>query len=160
VFIHFEPIGPVAGQIEFTGDLPPYVIPGSPEDAQWRKRNPDGHQVVGDRSFATGSTDAHQYAILGDMDKLQRILDINADLVNVRDKNGWTPLHEAVRKGNEKLVELLLDRGAEVNARTGERGDGGTPLWWARKYHPEDSPVMRLLRERDGKVYEPSKQEL
>lgn len=156
VFIHFEPIGPIAGQIEYTGDLPPYLIPGSPEEKNWRRSNPNGHKIVGSRAFATGSTEAHHHASKGDLEQLQRILDKNADLVNVRDKNGWTPLHEAVRTGDERLVELLLDRGAEVNARTGEKGEGGTALWWARKFNEEESPVMRLLKERDGKFYGPN----
>lgn len=46
VFIHFEPIGPMGGEVEYgKTDLPPYVIPGSPEEEHWRKHNPDGHKV-------------------------------------------------------------------------------------------------------------------
>ena len=158
VFIHFEPVGPVAGKVEYTGDLPPYVIEGSPEEAHWRRENPNGHEVVSTRKFATGSTDAHYHAMNGDFDALKRVLEKNPDLINVRDVNGWTPLHEAIRQGDPTLVQLLLDRGAEVNARTGNDGEGGSALWWARKYHEEDeeeSDVSKLLRERDAKIYEP-----
>jgi prolyl 4-hydroxylase len=46
VFIHFEPIGPIDGELEIgKSDLPPYIIPGSSEEPNWRKKNPDGHEV-------------------------------------------------------------------------------------------------------------------
>ena len=46
VFIHFEPIGLMGGELEYgKTDLPPYVIPESPEEEHWRTHNPDGHKV-------------------------------------------------------------------------------------------------------------------
>lgn len=46
VFIHFEPIGPVGGEVEFgKTDLPPYLLPGSEEEEHWRRSNPNGHKV-------------------------------------------------------------------------------------------------------------------
>ena len=39
-----------------------------------------------------------------------------------------TPLNKAAIKGNKVMVQLLLDRGAEVNKQT---GSGWTPLHWA-----------------------------
>jgi hypothetical protein len=46
VFIHFEPIGPVDGELEIgKSDLPPYIIPESPEEPHWRTENPDGYEV-------------------------------------------------------------------------------------------------------------------
>ena len=46
VFIHFEPVGPINGELEIgKTDLPPYIIPGSPEEPNWRRNNPDGHHV-------------------------------------------------------------------------------------------------------------------
>lgn len=155
IFIHFEPMGPVGGKIEYTGDLPPYLIPGSPEESIWRGQNPNGHEVVSHRQFATGSTDAHHLAMLGETDQLREVLEKNPDLINVRDANGWTPLHEAVRQGDPELVEMLLDRGAEVNARTGGNAGGGSALWLADQYHGEESELSGLIKDRDGKFYEP-----
>ena len=38
--------------------------------------------------------------------------------VNARDKNGGTPLHEAVAQGKVQLVKELVSRGADLTART------------------------------------------
>jgi prolyl 4-hydroxylase len=155
IFIHFEPIGPIGGQVLYDGDLPPYVIPGSPEEEHWRADNPHGHKVIGNLAFETGSTRAHQYASQGALEELQRHLDRHQNHVNIRDRNGWTPLHEAVRNGDIRLIELLLNHGADVNARTGAHAEGGSPLWWAEQIHDAEHPVAQILREREAKKFEP-----
>ena len=43
--------------------------------------------------------------------------------------DGESPLHQAVEKGDRKLVERLLAAGTDVNART---ASGETPLHYAR----------------------------
>ena len=157
VFIHFEPIQEIGGQMEYTGELPPYLIPGSPEEANWRRGNPNGHKLMGsEQNFATGSTEAHHHALRGDLEKLKETLDKHADLVNVRDKNGWTPLHEAVRYGDEEMVRFLLDRGAEMNARIGARQEGGSALWLAKKFHGEGHSIAALLESRGAKHHNPN----
>jgi prolyl 4-hydroxylase len=46
VFVHFEPVGPLEGELEYgKTDLPPYLIPGSPEEEHWRRSHPNGHKV-------------------------------------------------------------------------------------------------------------------
>lgn len=42
--------------------------------------------------------------------------------MNVRDKNGATPLHLAARQGHTDSVHVLLDKGALVCASTGGNG--------------------------------------
>ena len=70
----------------------------------------------------------------------------------------WTPLHRAARfvRGSEKMVELLLEHGAEVNAQ--DRG-GNSPLDLLayRNFYSSPSPVRSaqssaaaLLREAGG----------
>jgi ankyrin repeat protein len=58
-----------------------------------------------------------------------------------------TPLFVAVRQGKRKFVEALLDRGANVNARS--RG-GCTPLWVATQFARND--IAELLLDRGACV--------
>jgi prolyl 4-hydroxylase len=153
VFIHFEPVGPVDGQIEYNGDLPPYLIAGSEEEPRWRAQNPNGHRIMQSSEFATGSTEAHRYANAGDIRNLKRILDKQADVVNIRDANGWTPLHEAVRTGDLEIIRLLIDRGSEVNARTGLKGEGGGPLDLAKKAYGDGHEIVDFIQSRGGQYF-------
>ncbi|MDP6307261.1 MAG: ankyrin repeat domain-containing protein, partial [Verrucomicrobiota bacterium] len=36
--------------------------------------------------------------------------------VNAKDEEGWTPLHIAAIRGNKEIAELLIAKGADVNA--------------------------------------------
>lgn len=38
-------------------------------------------------------------------------------LIALRDRHGWTPLHQAVASSSLEVVLALLERGAEANAR-------------------------------------------
>jgi len=157
VFIHFEPIGPIGGEIKYgQNDLPPYVVPGSPEEPNWRSRNPKGHTIMREKEFATGSTEAHRAAMDGDMRGLQEYVTVHEESINARDENGWTPLHEAVRVGYVDVVKFLLERGSDVNARTGAEGElGGSVLWWAHLQHPGDHPILEVLNEYGAKFIAP-----
>jgi prolyl 4-hydroxylase len=101
LFIHFEPVGPLDGTVDYNGDLPPYIIPGSEEEAEWRVDHPEGHRI---------STDAHRFVRAGDIESLTKFLDENQDAVQYRDADGWTPLAEAVHNRDLEAVKLLLDR--------------------------------------------------
>ena len=59
------------------------------------------------------------------------LLKLHVD-VNTQDKDGLTPLHWAARKGRNDAVNHLMNRGAEVDAKTGNGTSvGWTALWWA-----------------------------
>lgn len=74
----------------------------------------------------------------GDIGEARTILDENTGLVHQRDKSGATALHYATFSGNREIVQLLLDKGAEINKTDNQFG--ATPTGWAIEY----------LRERGG----------
>jgi ankyrin repeat protein len=62
---------------------------------------------------------------------------------------GWTVLHEAAKHGQTDAAALLLQHGADPNAR--EAGDNTSPLHWAAARG--DVPTMRLLLDAGGDVH-------
>ena len=71
------------------------------------------------------------------------------------DENGWTPLHEAVRSDNIEVLKYLIEKGLDMNLRTHD-GTGGSPLWWAKKYHEKDSDVVKFLEAMGAKDIAPN----
>ncbi len=75
----------------------------------------------------------------GALDAMTALIDGGADL-NARDeRNGWTPLLHAVHKQQSPAVRLLLERGADPNARTAAL----TPLLMAAA--DSDPTIVALL---------------
>jgi ankyrin repeat protein len=74
-----------------------------------------------------------------DIEEARRLIKAGAD-VNVRGKDGATPLYAASRHGYEKIVRLLLDAGADVSAAT---TNGATPLLIAS--HEGYTKIVKLL---------------
>ncbi|CAG8222257.1 unnamed protein product [Penicillium nalgiovense] len=70
----------------------------------------------------------HVLAYFGIMEKAQRLIDQGADLDDCDNQLGITPLHCAVYRGNEEMVELLLNSNANINATC---KDGKTVLHMA-----------------------------
>ena len=56
--------------------------------------------------------------------------EVEENFINSRDHNGRTPLHHAVINGYREVVELLVEKGADINAAD---NFGFTPLDLARK---------------------------
>lgn len=83
----------------------------------------------------------HAAVAEGDADGLSALLAKGLD-VNGYGPDGTTPLHEAVFSCQEEIAELLILRGADVNARTKEYGD--TPLHMAAKYENPDLVVLLM----------------
>mmetsp|Transcript_12158 Transcript_12158/g.13940 ORF Transcript_12158/g.13940 Transcript_12158/m.13940 type:complete len:515 (+) Transcript_12158:82-1626(+) len=127
---------------EDTG-LPPYIIPGSPEEANWLARHPNAKRSK-QRSFSTGSTGAHHAAQAGDLNGVKQAIKDDKDALKKADSNGWTALHESARAGHKDIVKYLHESGADVNART-NHGIGGTALYWAKRNLGEDHEVVSYL---------------
>jgi len=111
--------------------LPSYILEGTPEAQRWHQRHPDNNRSAKAKSFQTGSTAAHKAAQEGDIESLEEVLAALEDIVNKKDANGWTPLHEGARGGHLEVVELLVEKGAGLNDRT---ENGETPLYWAEQH--------------------------
>jgi ankyrin repeat protein len=67
---------------------------------------------------------------------------------------GVTPLHWAARKGYKEVVELLIAKGADLNAKT---KNGNTALDLAIQYN--QSEIADLIRKHGGKTGEELKAE-
>jgi len=61
-------------------------------------------------------------------------------------RRGTTPLHLVVFRGNKDLVELLIQNGADVNAKSGQ---GETPLALAEQR--EHREIVKLLQKHGAK---------
>nr|XP_031529887.1 fibronectin type 3 and ankyrin repeat domains protein 1 isoform X2 [Vicugna pacos] len=84
-------------------------------------------------------------AVSGNQKVASLLIDAGAD-VNVKDKDGKTPLMVAVLNNHEELVQLLLDRGADASVKN-EFGKG--VLEMARVFDRQN--VIFLLEERKKK---------
>jgi ankyrin repeat protein len=79
----------------------------------------------------------------GATSRVNELLDQNAALISARDAEGSTPLHCATWKGHQRVVELLLSRGADVNACNNNDHWGTTPLHAAA--HANQRAIAELL---------------
>jgi ankyrin repeat protein len=57
--------------------------------------------------------------VAGRTEAVLQKLNENPDLLESHNGDGWTPLHLAAFFGNPELIQALLDRGAAVDARSG-----------------------------------------
>jgi ankyrin repeat protein len=79
----------------------------------------------------------------GALSRVKELLAGDATLVSAKDSDGSTPLHCATWKGHQNVVELLLSRGAEVNAHNQNDHWGTTPLHAAA--HANQRAIAELL---------------
>ena len=101
-------------------------------------------------AFAGCTPDLHKAAREGDADRVRELLDAGAD-VNVRNANKgrlqYTPLHWAARNGHLEIAEILISRGADLDA---EDPDYSTPLYLAAEQgHPK---VVEFLISKGAEV--------
>jgi uncharacterized protein len=88
-------------------------------------------------------------AIQGDVSALETLVAGNRSLVNAQSNDGWSPLHLAAHFGKIDAVRFLLNKGAEVNARSGN-AMANTPLHAAAAGRCADA--IRMLIEHGASV--------
>jgi ankyrin repeat protein len=89
----------------------------------------------------TGQTPLHWMATLGDVAAADLLVKAGA-VVDAQDRQGNSPLHEAVRSRQHLVVRLLVERGA----RTGLKNVAGdTPLTLAES--ERYAPTLEALRD-------------
>jgi hypothetical protein len=156
IFIHFEPTGRPLNDntdawIQNLPDfLPPYIQEGTDWAKKWARENPGGwHRPApaGPKLQAAAPLrESHIAAAINDLDALSHLAVHSPSSLHKKDENGWYPLHESARSGHKDAAQLLIENGADLNARTGRYQDGQSVLNLALQHHGEDSEIVRYLR--------------
>ena len=95
-------------------------------------------------------------AAIGDVEALRRALGRSAKRANAFSEDGFAPLHLAAYFGRLDAAELLLDRGADIEARsTNSRLRHVTPLHSAAAGRQTAVAVLLLDRGADPNVVQP-----
>lgn len=109
-----------------------------------------GHPGIADLLLRHGAQlDAFTAAALGRTDQLEVLLDRGETAPGARSPDGWTPLHLAAFFGHRDTAAMLLDRGADIAARSTNDLEN-TPLHAALA--GGRGPVAELLVERGADV--------
>lgn len=87
------------------------------------------------RLIADGDADAVRAAVTATPGLLGRTVEREG-------QGGWAPLHLAVAAGQEEIVRLLVEAGADLTART---DFNRTPLHLALQLRPETVPILREI---------------
>lgn len=91
----------------------------------------------------------HEAVSTGNLAEVQRLITENPACVNAQEKRIFkhTPLHIAAEWGPLEIVQFLLDKGANVNAKSTQ---GNTPLHYAAKQN--EAAIAQLLLERGAAI--------
>ena len=124
--------------------------------AQENKQTKAVELLQDDRKEMAATTDVAEYdntlhlAVLAeDVEEVKHLLADSVD-INTRDSLGRTAMHYAALKGNEKLLNLLLDKQAEFNL---EDNFGNTPAMVAQ--FTQQSHIVELLERWQESVAQP-----
>jgi hypothetical protein len=94
---------------------------------------------------AVGETPLMMAAMYGRLDWANKLLARGA----AAHKPGWSPVHYAAIGPNTQVLAVLLDRGADIDARA---PNGSTPLMMAARYGAEDNVKLLIRRGADKEL--------
>src|SRR5262249_3958346 len=77
-----------------------------------------------------------------DGDVVRLLIAMNPALLHARDEDGATPLHCAAFFGRRAIVDMLLNAGADINAR--DATYSATPAGWAIHYLRERGALLAI----------------
>lgn len=144
LFLYFVPL-PTEEQLKENA-LPPYILKESTLAKAWEEGVYD-NIIPGSPKAHWGQHEAHDAAGDGDLEALIRIAQNDIHSLHAKDNNGWEPIHEAVRAGNEAVIEFLHAQGADLNALThSSSGKGLSVLDIALDFWDHDSSFISWLR--------------
>lgn len=143
----------------YDGDWSAYTTPGTrvERSANGEVTRISRYSFGNNIPFASGGpkealddikTQVHTAAELDDIAALEGCIAADPYCVVAadRERRGRTPLHSAALGGSLEAIELLLKRGAKVNATA---AGGGTPLHYAARYGKTTATALLLSRGAD-----------
>ena len=89
--------------------------------------------------------DVFEAAAAGRLERVRELLAAHPELITARAPDGWTALHLAAHFRHLPVVELLLSRGADVNARS-ENSHANTALHAAAAGGADRALLQRLVQ--------------
>jgi ankyrin repeat protein len=95
---------------------------------------PEGMIDVDDLRFAASTRN---------LDRVKQCLQLHPEFVNIQDRLGWSPLHEAARNADMATIEVLLQADADKTLVT---SSNETPFRLAVQAHGRDHEAATLVR--------------
>jgi ankyrin repeat protein len=83
------------------------------------------------------------------IEQIKELIDKGAD-INVKDKNGWTPLRNVAFIGRSATAKLLIDKGADVNAS--DLKGNSILMSTAAMPFPEQANILKMLLQKGADV--------
>ncbi len=84
----------------------------------------------------------------GDLDKTRLLIEEHPELINATSWGNWTPLHRAAQNGHKDIADFLLQKGANLEARTVL---GMTPLYVA--IYSKKGDIVQFLIEKGADIH-------
>jgi ankyrin repeat protein len=95
--------------------------------------------------------DIFEAAATGTQERVEQLLHKDPTCLNSYSADGWTPLHLAVFFGRINIVQLLLNKGADINAPS--KNDQRVMPLHSALANPHNAAVAQLLIERGADLH-------